>query len=104
MFTESQLIQLAQQATNRKQWDKAAFFYKKVLKIPSSKYVPVVKYELAFLIYKKRKYAQAAQMFKNLLKEYKEHSEYPQWVKILSVKLLKKIETEKLAKKKQKTF
>jgi len=91
-------FQLAQDAYDSRDYDLALEYYKTFIKeYPDEKAkIMEARYEIAFIHYKNNRYQQAEKLFQEIIDTYSEEtsSAYPEWPKILSEKLLKKIEEE----------
>jgi outer membrane protein assembly factor BamD (BamD/ComL family) len=97
--TPMELIQRAQDASDKNQYDVAIQYYQAILDRYSNniEMVCTAEYEIAFIKYKQKKYAEAKAGFTALLKRYEAvDAEFlPAQYKILSEKVLAKIELEK---------
>ncbi|WP_304221238.1 hypothetical protein [Gracilinema caldarium] len=98
-LTPMELIQRAQDATDKNQYNVAIQYYQAILdRYPDDEeMVCAAEYEIAFIKYKQKKYAEAKAGFYALLDRYKQvDAEFlPAQYKILAEKVLAKIELEK---------
>jgi outer membrane protein assembly factor BamD (BamD/ComL family) len=98
-LTPMELVQRAQDATDKDQYDVAIQNYQAILdRNPDDiEMVCTAEYEIAFIKYKQHKYTEAKAGFTALLERYKEaDAEFlPAQYKILSEKVLAKMELEK---------
>ena len=98
-LTAAELIQRAQEASDRNRYPVSLEYYEKVLeKFPHDmEYVCAAEYEIAFIHYKQKKYDLAASGFTSLIERYNTPDEelLPPQYKILAKKILGTIrETE----------
>lgn len=103
-LTARELVQRAQEASDAYNYDAAVAYYKalgeRFGEDPANK--ATADYEIAFISYKKGRYAEAKQMFEDLLVRYQgpEGAKLPQRYAILSKKVLENIDAKlKPAKK-----
>ena len=93
-----ELVQRAQDATDKNQYDTAIQYYQAILdRYPDDmEMVCTAEYEIAFIKYKQHKYEEAKAGFTALLERYRQvDAEYlPAQYKILSEKVLAKMEVE----------
>ena len=91
-LTAAELIQRAQEASDRNRYPVSLQYYEKVLeKFPHDmEYVCAAEYEIAFIHYKQKKFDLAAKGFNALLQRYNNPDEelLPPQYKILSKKIL----------------
>ena len=96
----AELFQLAQEASNNKDYDTALEYYDVFVKHHSDDIQRLIEaeYEIAFIAYKKGEIDTAAELFTELLDRYSGEgaSVLPGWPMILSQKLLNQIENENL--------
>ncbi len=96
----AELFQLAQEASNDKDYDTALKYYEVFVKNHSDDIQKLVEaeYEIAFIAYKKGELDRSKVLFEELLDRYSGEgaSVLPGWPMILSRKLLKEIEDETL--------
>jgi len=98
-LTPMELVQRAQDATDNNKYDVAIQYYQAILDRFSDdiEMVCTAEYEIAFIKYKQHKYAEAKAGFTALLERYTgaDADFLPAQYKILSEKVLAKIELEK---------
>ncbi len=98
-LSASELTQRAQEASEKKDWDRSLAFYQAVLARYSDNLSAVcaAEYEIAFVYYKEQQWDQAKEGFKTLLARYSGEDALllPAQYKILAEKILAKIELEK---------
>jgi len=91
----SELIQRAQEASDRNRYNYALQYYQALLERNSTNIdlVCTAEYEIAFIHYKQKKYAQAKTEFNNLLMRYDmpNGDMLPQQFKLLANKVLERI-------------
>jgi len=94
-MTPSELIQRAQEASDRNRYNYALQYYQALLERNSTNIdlVCTAEYEIAFIHYKQKKYAQAKTGFNNLLMRYDmpNGDMLPQQFKLLASKVLERI-------------
>jgi outer membrane protein assembly factor BamD (BamD/ComL family) len=102
-LTAPELIQRAQEATDRNRYNNALQYYQAILERFSynSEYVCAAEYEIAFIYYKQKKYAQAKSGFNTLLDRYNtpDGELLPPQFRILAIKVLGTIEEKEGGKK-----
>ena len=95
-MTPSELIQRAQEASDRNRYNYALQYYQALLERNSTNIdlVCTAEYEIAFIHYKQKKYAQAKTGFNNLLMRYDmpNGDTLPQQFKLLANKVLERID------------
>jgi len=95
-MTPSELIQRAQEASDRNRYNYALQYYQALLERNSTNIdlVCTAEYEIAFIHYKQRRYAQARAGFNNLLMRYDmpNGDQLPQQFKLLAHKVLERID------------
>jgi outer membrane protein assembly factor BamD (BamD/ComL family) len=95
-ITAAELIQRGQEASDRNRYVVSLQYYEAILeRFPSDlANVCAAEYEIAFIHYKQKKYAEAKDEFRDLLGRYEDPDEelLPPQFKILSAKILGKIE------------
>ena len=100
ILNPAELFQLAQEASNNKDYDKALQYYNVFVKNYPEDIQRLVEaeYEIAFIAYKQGELVKAKELFTDLLDRYSGEgaSVLPGWPMILSRKLLKEIEAETL--------
>jgi outer membrane protein assembly factor BamD (BamD/ComL family) len=95
-LSPSELIQRAQETSDRNRYKVALQYYQALL--DRNRYnidlVCTAEYEIAFIYYKQKKYAQAKEGFYELLERYNADSQenLPQQFKLLALKVLERIE------------
>lgn len=98
-LTPMELVQRAQDATDKNQYDTAIQYYQAILdRYPDDmEMVCTAEYEIAFIKYKQHKYDEAKAGFTALLERYNQpDAEFlPAQYKILAEKVLAKMELEK---------
>ncbi|AEJ19036.1 hypothetical protein [Gracilinema caldarium] len=98
-LTPMELVQRAQDATDKNQYEVAIQYYQAILDRYSDniEMICTAEYEIAFIKYKQKKYAEAKAGFSALLKRYEAvDAEFlPTQYKILSEKVLAKMELER---------
>jgi outer membrane protein assembly factor BamD (BamD/ComL family) len=104
-LTPAELIQRAQEASERNRYNQALQYYTALLERNSTNIdlVCTAEYEIAFIHYKQKKYSQAKEGFKSLLERYDSPDGhlYPPQFKRLSTIVLERInEKEKPMQKK----
>jgi len=107
-LTPAELIQRAQEASERNRYNQALQYYTALLERNSTNIdlVCTAEYEIAFIQYKQKKYSQAKEGFKSLLERYNSPDGhlYPPQFKRLSTIVLERInEKEKPIKSKKKS-
>ena len=100
-LSASELIQRAQEASDRNRYNLALQYYQALLERNPTNIdlVCTAEYEIAFIHYKQKKYSLARAGFNALLDRYNEHEEgyLPPQFKLLSLKVLERIdEKEKI--------
>ena len=92
----SELIQRAQEASDRNRYNHALQYYQALLERNPTNIdlVCTAEYEIAFIRYKQKRYGQARAGFNSLLERYNEHDgEYlPPQFKLLALKVLERID------------
>jgi len=92
----SELIQRAQEASDRNRYNYALQYYQALLQRNSTdlELVCTAEYEIAFIHYKQKKYAQAREEFNALLERYDgpDEESLPQRFKLLTNKVLERID------------
>jgi outer membrane protein assembly factor BamD (BamD/ComL family) len=100
-LTAEELIQRGQEASDRNRYSLSLRYYETILeRFPNDLgNVCAAEYEIAFIHYKEKKYAEAKDEFTALLARYEDPDEeiLPQQFKILSTKILEKITAIELA-------
>jgi len=100
-LTTQEYFQRAQEAVDQRYYETALVYYRTYLeRNPDDVENRVAaQYEIAFLHYKMEDYDTAQRMFEELLARYEgeEANQLPAWPRILSEKLLEKIEEERRA-------
>ena len=95
-MTPSELIQRAQEASDRNRYNYALQYYQALLERNATNIdlVCTAEYEIAFIHYKQKKYAQARTEFNNLLMRYDMPNGelLPQQFKLLAHKVLERID------------
>jgi outer membrane protein assembly factor BamD (BamD/ComL family) len=95
-LTAPELIQRAQEATDRNRYNNALQYYQAILeRFPfNSEYVCAAEYEIAFIYYKQKKYDQAKNGFNTLLERYNtpDGELLPPQFRILAIRVLGTIE------------
>ena len=103
-LSAAELIQRAQEATDRSRQSTSLDYYRAVLeRFPNDlEYVCAAEYEIAFIYYKQKKYDISKTGFNSLLERYNTTDEelLPQQYKILAKKLLTSISENENRKKK----
>jgi outer membrane protein assembly factor BamD (BamD/ComL family) len=103
-LSAAELIQRGQEASDRNRFELSLIYYEAILeRFPKDlSNVCAAEYEIAFIHYKQKKYAEAKSEFADLLARYEDPDEelLPPQFKILSGKILEKIETIELKNKK----
>jgi outer membrane protein assembly factor BamD (BamD/ComL family) len=95
-LSPSELIQRAQEASDRNRYKVALQYYEALL--DRNRYnidlVCTAEYEIAFIYYKQKKYAMAKEGFNDLLERYNtpDESNLPPQFKLLALKVLERIE------------
>ncbi|MFQ3547758.1 MAG: tetratricopeptide repeat protein [Termitinemataceae bacterium] len=101
-LTPMELVQRAQDATDKNQYSAAMQYYQAILdRYPKDiDMVCAAEYEIAFLYYKQKKYTPAKERFRALLQRYEapDADFLPLQYKILAEKVLAKIELDGLSK------
>ncbi len=94
----AELFQLAQEASESKDYDMAIKYYEVFIRNYSDDIQRLVEaeYEIAFITYKQGNLSRAKELFSNLLKRYDGDGSQvlPAWPMVLSQKLLKEIDSE----------
>ncbi|MFQ3619366.1 MAG: hypothetical protein SNJ78_00335 [Spirochaetales bacterium] len=98
-LTPMQFFQRAQEETDNYRWDNALLYYQTFLErypndLPNGL---AARYEIAFIHYKKGLFAESRRLFEELLETYKGFENplaVPQWPKVLSEKVLRKIQEQ----------
>ena len=93
-----QFFQKAQEETENREWNNALFYYRTFIErnpndLPN---VTAARYEIAFIQYKQRNFANAAKDFRELLAFYDTTDlplSFPLWPKVLSKKVLETMKT-----------
>jgi outer membrane protein assembly factor BamD (BamD/ComL family) len=97
-LSPSELIQRAQEASDRNRYKVALQYYRVLLErnLYNIDLVCTAEYEIAFIYYKQKKYAQAKEGFNDLLERYNTPDEelLPPQFKLLALKVLERIETK----------
>jgi outer membrane protein assembly factor BamD (BamD/ComL family) len=102
-LSPSELIQRAQEASDRNRYKVALQYYQVLL--DRNRYnidlVCTAEYEIAFIYYKQKKYTQAKEGFNDLLERYNTPDEenLPQQFKLLALKVLERIEEKEKPRK-----
>ena len=95
-LSPSELIQRAQEASDRNRYKVALQYYQALLDRNrfNIDLVCTAEYEIAFIYYKQKKYAQAKEGFNDLLERYNADYEenLPQQFRLLAIKVLERIE------------
>jgi len=95
-LSPSELIQRAQEASDRNRYNYALQYYQALLErnLTNIDLVCTAEYEIAFIHYKQKKYVQARTEFNTLLERYETPEEryLPQQFKLLSLKVLERID------------
>jgi len=95
-LTPSELIQRAQEASDRNRYNYALQYYQALLErnLTNIDLVCTAEYEIAFIHYKQKKYVQARTEFNALLERYNTPEEryLPQQFKLLSLRVLERID------------
>ena len=95
-LSPSELIQRAQEASDKNRYNQALQYYQALLdrNITNIDLVCTAEYEIAFIYYKQKKYASAKAGFNSLLERYNApDGEYlPPQFKLLALKVLERIE------------
>lgn len=96
-LSQPEFFQRAQEEADNYRWDNALLYYQTFLEqYPDDLFnVLAARYEIAFIHYKKELYPESKKLFQDLLETYKQFDNplsVPQWPKVLSEKVLKKIE------------
>jgi outer membrane protein assembly factor BamD (BamD/ComL family) len=94
-LSPSELIQRAQEASDRNRYNYALQYYQALLErnITNIDLVCAAEYEIAFIHYKQKKYAQAREEFNALLERYNapDGAYLPPQFKLLALKVLERI-------------
>jgi len=102
-LSPSELIQRAQEASDRNRYNNALQYYQALLdRNPSNiDLVCTAEYEIAFIHYKQKKYAQSREEFDALLKRYEafDGDYLPPQFKLLAVKVLERIDEKEKTRK-----
>jgi len=90
-------FQRAQEEADKYEWDNALVYYRTFLERYPDDFVNglFARYEVAFVLYKKQEYQESKKLFQELLDSYKKIPNplsVPQWPKVLSEKLVQKID------------
>jgi outer membrane protein assembly factor BamD (BamD/ComL family) len=92
-------FQQAQEAVERSDYPTALRYYRTFLERYPEDYqnVPAAEYEIAFIYYKQGNYDAAERRFRELLERYQgdQAQLYPEWPRVLSEKILGKIEEKR---------
>ena len=104
-LTPAELIQRAQEASDRNRYNHALQYYEALLERNSTNIdlVCTAEYEIAFIYYKQKKYSQAKDGFNNLLERYEGPNGNllpPQFKRLATIVLDRISEKEKPLKKK----
>jgi outer membrane protein assembly factor BamD (BamD/ComL family) len=98
-LTPAELVQRAQDATDKNKYDQAIVYYQAILdRFPDDLgSVCAAEYEIAFINYKKKNYDEAKTGFRSLLERYRgeDAALLPTQYRILGEKILAKIELQK---------
>jgi len=105
-LTPAELIQRAQEASDRNRYNVALQYYTALLDRNSTNIdlVCTAEYEIAFIYYKQKKYSQAKEGFQSLLERYDDFDDDvlpPQFKRLANIVLERIIEKETPAKKKK---
>ena len=95
-LTTQEYFQRAQEAMDDQHYQTAMVYYETFLERHPDDVENrmAARYEIAFLHYKMEEYDTAKQQFRDILERYEESDEnLPEWVRVLSEKLIDKIET-----------
>jgi outer membrane protein assembly factor BamD (BamD/ComL family) len=94
-LSPSELIQRAQEASDRNRYNLALQYYQALLERNQTNIdlICAAEYEIAFVYYKQKKYAQAREGFNALLERYNTPDEayLPPQFKLLAIKVLERI-------------
>ena len=96
-MTAPEFFQKAQEESDNYRWDNALVYYRAFLeKYPEDPINGIfANYEIAFILYKKQEYKESKKLFQEILESYKNLPNplaVPQWAKVLSEKLIVKID------------
>ena len=95
-LTPAEFFQKAQEASNNGKYSTALLYYNTFLeRFPDDAQRKIeAEYEIAFITYKQNDFAQAKELFNEILKKYSTDASQvlPTWPKILSQKILKEME------------
>jgi outer membrane protein assembly factor BamD (BamD/ComL family) len=101
-LSPSEIIQRAQEASDRNRYKVALQYYRVLLErnLYNIDLVCTAEYEIAFIYYKQKKYAQAKEGFNDLLERYNTPNEedLPPQFKLLALKVLERIEDKQQAR------
>ena len=105
-LTPAEIIQRAQEASDKNRYNVAQQYYEALReRYPENiNFVCTAEYEIAFIHYKQKNYAQAKDEFNSLLKRYEDAGEQflPPEFKLLAIKVLERIEEKENPKPKKK--
>jgi outer membrane protein assembly factor BamD (BamD/ComL family) len=104
-LSSEELVQKAQEASDRNRYNTALAFYQALLERNQTNYdwILTAEYEIAFIHYKQKKYGEAREEFNALLERYKSPDAelLPQQFRRLSIIVLESIEKKETGKRKQ---
>ncbi|MDR0495096.1 MAG: hypothetical protein LBG95_05660 [Treponema sp.] len=102
-LTPAELIQRAQEASDKNRYNAALQYYQALYERNATNIdlICAAEYEIAFIHYKQKKYAQARTEFNGLLERYKAPNEenLPQQFKLLANKVLERIDEKEKPRK-----
>jgi outer membrane protein assembly factor BamD (BamD/ComL family) len=97
-LSQPEFFQRAQDAADENEWEVALHYYETFIeRFPEDEEnVVAAEYEIAFIHYKMEEYRTSRQLFEEILDKYEEDEEgrLPAWVRILSEKILDRVNEE----------